>query len=151
MKKQCFKISQRRRTKHKVEIQIVQQTLRKRQLSSQRALKGLTGQMRISDSDGDEQEATQEQLRPWRWSVRVTVPPIQNDWEDDHVSFVLVTETGDTNTYREAIEADDHGKWITAMEQVSRPASQIRKRSHDEGRRRIYARKIPHVYTLSLK
>jgi len=32
---------------------------------------------------------------------------------------------------------------------VSRPASQItRKRSRDESRRRIYARKIPHAYTL---
>ena len=35
---------------------------------------------------------------------------------------------------------------------VSRPVSQnTRKRSRDEGRRRIYARKIPHAYTLSLK
>ena len=44
------------------------------------------------DSDGDEQEATQEQPRPLRWSVRVTVPPIRQ-WKDYHVSFTLVTET----------------------------------------------------------
>jgi len=32
---------------------------------------------------------------------------------------------------------------------LSRPASQnTRERGRDEGRRRIYARKIPHVYTL---
>jgi len=30
-----------------------------------------------SDSDGEEQEATQEQPRPLRWSVRVKVPPIR--------------------------------------------------------------------------
>jgi len=35
---------------------------------------------------------------------------------------------------------------------LSRPASQnMRKRSRDESRRRIYARKIPYIYTLSLK
>jgi len=28
-----------------------------------------------SDSDGDDQEVTQEQSRLMRWSVRVTVPP----------------------------------------------------------------------------
>ena len=28
-----------------------------------------------SDSDGDEQEAAQEQPRPLRWTVRVSVPP----------------------------------------------------------------------------
>jgi len=37
------------------------------------------------------------------------------DWEDNHVSFALVTEIGDPNSYRETIEAD--GKWITAKEQ----------------------------------
>jgi len=45
------------------------------------------------------------------------VPPIRNGWEDDHVSFALVTETGDPSSYRVAIKADDHNKWITAMEQ----------------------------------
>ena len=43
-KKQCCKPSQRRRIKSKVERQIVRQTLRKKELSSHRALKGLTGQ-----------------------------------------------------------------------------------------------------------
>jgi len=42
------------------------------------------------------------------------VPPTRYDWEDDHVSFTLVTETGDPSSYREAIEA---AKWITAMKQ----------------------------------
>jgi len=46
-----------------------------------------------SDSDGDNQEAIQEQPRPLRRSVKVTVPPIRYGWDDDHVSFVLVTET----------------------------------------------------------
>jgi len=32
-----------------------------------------------SDSDGDEKETTQEQPRPLRLSVRVTVPPIRYD------------------------------------------------------------------------
>jgi len=45
------------------------------------------------------------------------VPPTRYGWEDDHVSFVLVTETGDPDSYREAIEADDYDKWITAIEQ----------------------------------
>ena len=47
MKNQCCKKSQRRRIKGKVELQTVQQTLRKRELSSQRALKSPIGQMRI--------------------------------------------------------------------------------------------------------
>ena len=70
-----------------------------------------------SGSNGDKQEATQEQPRPLRRSVRVTVPPTRYDGEDDHVFIALVTETGDPSSYRKAIEADDYGKWITAMEQ----------------------------------
>ena len=69
-----------------------------------------------SDSDGDEHEATQEQPRPLRRSVRVTMPPTRYDWEDDHVSFELVIETCDPSSYNEVIEADDHDKWITAIE-----------------------------------
>ena len=45
------------------------------------------------------------------------MPPTRYGWKDDHVSFTLVTETDDPSSYREVIEADDHGKWITAMEQ----------------------------------
>jgi len=52
-----------------------------------------------------------------RWSVRVTVPPARYDWEDEHVFIALVTETGDPSSYREAIEADDHSKWIATIEQ----------------------------------
>ena len=52
-----------------------------------------------------------------RHSVRVTVPPTRYGWEDDHVSFASVKETRNPSSYREAIEEDDHGKWITAMEQ----------------------------------
>ena len=63
-----------------------------------------------SDSDGDKQEATQEQPKSLSQSVRVTVPPTRYGGEDDHVSFALVTEIGDPSSYREAIEADDHNK-----------------------------------------
>ena len=45
------------------------------------------------------------------------MPPTRYGWDDDHVSFALVTETGVPDNYREAIEADDHSKWITTMEQ----------------------------------
>jgi len=45
-----------------------------------------------------------------RRSVRVKVPPTKYGWDDDHVSFALVTVTGETDSYREAIEADDHDK-----------------------------------------
>ena len=43
--------------------------------------------------------------------------PTRCGLDEDHVSFTLVTETGEPDSYREAIEADDQGKWITAMEQ----------------------------------
>ena len=52
-----------------------------------------------------------------RRSVRVKVPPIRYGWDDDHVSYALVIEIRDPDSYREAIEADDHNKWITIMEQ----------------------------------
>ena len=52
-----------------------------------------------------------------RQSVRLTVPPIRYGWEDDHVSFALVTEKGEPDNDNEVIEVDDHDKWITAMEQ----------------------------------
>jgi len=45
------------------------------------------------------------------------VPPTWYDWDEDHVSFALVIETGEPDNYREAIEADDHDTWITAIEQ----------------------------------
>ena len=48
-----------------------------------------------SDSDGDKKEATQEQFRPLRRSVRVTVPPTIYGWDDDHVSFALVKKIGE--------------------------------------------------------
>ena len=70
-----------------------------------------------SDSDGEKQEATQEQLRPLRRLVRVPVPPTRYGWDENHVSFTLVTETGEPDSYRKVIEADDNDKWITAMEQ----------------------------------
>ena len=47
--------------------------------------------------------------------VRVTVSQIRYGWDDDYVYFALVTEAEDTESYREAIKGDDHGKWITAM------------------------------------
>jgi len=69
-----------------------------------------------SDPDGDNQEAIQEQPIPLRRLVIVTVPPTRYDWDDDHVSFALVTEIREPDICRKAIEADDHSKWITAME-----------------------------------
>ena len=45
------------------------------------------------------------------------MPLIRYGWDNDHVSFTLVTETGEPDSYRKAIEADDHDKWIIAMEQ----------------------------------
>ena len=39
-----------------------------------------------SDSDGEDQEATQEQPKLLRRSIRVKVPPARYDWDDDHVS-----------------------------------------------------------------
>jgi len=56
-----------------------------------------------SDSDIDEHEATQEQRRPLKRSVRIKVLPIRYSWEDDHVSFAFVTERGDPFNYREVI------------------------------------------------
>jgi len=43
------------------------------------------------------------------------VPSIRYGWEDDHVSFALVTETRDPKSYREAIEVDNSDKWITVI------------------------------------
>jgi len=43
-------------------------------------------------------------------SDRVSVSPIRYGREDDQVSFALVTKTGDPNSYKEAIEADDSDK-----------------------------------------
>ena len=63
-----------------------------------------------SDSDGDKQVAILEQPRPLRRSVRVTVPPTWFGWDDGHVSFALVKETGKPKSYRKAIKANDHGK-----------------------------------------
>ena len=56
-----------------------------------------------------------------RQSIRVIVPPTRYDWENDHVSIALITETSDPSCYREAMEADDHDKWITAKEQEMEP------------------------------
>jgi len=45
------------------------------------------------------------------------VPPARYSWKVKHISIALVIKIGDHNSYREAIEADDHDKWIIAMEQ----------------------------------
>jgi len=45
------------------------------------------------------------------------MPPTRYTWDDDHVSFALLTETGEPESYREVIKADDHDKWIRSMEQ----------------------------------
>jgi len=57
------------------------------------------------------------QPRPLRLTVRVTVPQTRYGCDEDHVSFALVTKIREPDSYREVIEADDHGKWITTMEQ----------------------------------
>ena len=38
------------------------------------------------------------------------MPPTRYGWEDNHVFFALVTETGEPDNYKEAIEADDYGE-----------------------------------------
>ena len=55
--------------------------------------------------------------------------------------------------FKEVGESEKVGSVISHFRcPLSRPASQNSwKQSRDESRRRIYARKIPHVYTLSLK
>jgi len=97
--------------KRKVEFQTVWQTHKKRELSSQIALKDLKSQMRTSQIQMEmNMRLLKEQPRPLKQSVRVMVPPARSAWEDDHVSFALVTKTGDPSSYRKAIEADDHSK-----------------------------------------
>ena len=44
------------------------------------------------------------------------VPPTRYGWDDDYVSFAFVTETGESESHREAIEVNDHDKWITVIE-----------------------------------
>jgi len=46
-----------------------------------------------------------------------SVPLIKYDWDEDQVSFILITEAGDSNSYKEAIKVDDNDKWDIAMEQ----------------------------------
>jgi len=53
-----------------------------------------------SDSDRDEHGATQQQPKLLRQSNRVSVSLTRYGWENDHVSFVLVIETRDPNSYR---------------------------------------------------
>ena len=61
--------------------------------------------------------------------LRVTVPPARYDCEDEHVSIALVIETGDPSRYRELIEANDLGRWITAMKQEMEPLDRNQPRS----------------------
>jgi len=51
-----------------------------------------------------------------RRSNRVLVPVIRYGWDENNVSFVLITKVGDSSSYKEAIEADDSDKWAIAME-----------------------------------
>ena len=44
------------------------------------------------------------------------MPTIMYSWKDDHVSFALVAKIKKPDSYREAIEANGYGKWITTME-----------------------------------
>ena len=72
-----------------------------------------------TEIERDGEQATQEQPRPLRRSSRTVVPPSRYGWEDedDHVSYALFTEVGDPCSYREAIEADDSDRWMTAIQQ----------------------------------
>ena len=82
-------------------LQTVRQTLRKVKFSeSPKRPEG--SEKDSSDPDGNNQEAIQEQPTPLKRSVRVTVPPTRYDRDDDHVSFALVIETREPNSYREA-------------------------------------------------
>ena len=56
------------------------------------------------------------QPRLLRQSDRVSVPPVRYGWDEDKVSFALVTEAGDPGTYKETIKVDDSDKWVIAME-----------------------------------
>jgi len=61
----------------------------------------------------DMQEATQEQtVKPklLRRLDRVSVPPIRYGWDEDQVSFALVTDHGDPSSYKKAIETNDSDK-----------------------------------------
>src|SRR4051812_33725630 len=69
-----------------------------------------------SGTGGDIDEATKEKPRPLRQSARISVLLARYGW-DDHVSFALVTEAGDMGCYRDPIVANDHEKWVTAMEE----------------------------------
>jgi len=100
-----------------VELQTVRQTLRNKKVEfSERPKRPERSEEDSSDPDGDNQEATQEQPRPLRRPVRITATPTRYGWDDDHVSFALVIKIGEPDSYREAIEADDHSKWIIVME-----------------------------------
>ena len=57
------------------------------------------------------------QPRPLMRSDRVSVPPIRYGWEDDQISFALVTEAEDPSSYKEAIKADYRDKWAITMKQ----------------------------------
>jgi len=56
------------------------------------------------------------QPTPLRQSDRVSVSPIIYGWEEDQISFALVTKAGDPSSYNEAIEADDSDNWAIAMD-----------------------------------
>ena len=66
----------------------------------------------FSDSDRDEQEATQEQ--PKLLSYSATNKVWLRRWS---CLFRISNRNMRAYSYREAIEAADNGKWITAMEQ----------------------------------
>jgi len=57
------------------------------------------------------------QPRLLRQSDRLSVLPIRYGWDEDQVTFALVTEAGDPSSYKEAIDVNDSDKWAIAMEQ----------------------------------
>ena len=57
------------------------------------------------------------QHRPLRQLERVSISPIRYDWNEDQVSFALVTEAGNTSSYKKTIEVEDSDKWAMAIKQ----------------------------------
>jgi len=57
-----------------------------------------------------------EQPKLLRRSDSVSVLPIRYGWDEDQVSFELVTKAGDHSSYKEAIETNDSDKWVIVME-----------------------------------
>ena len=87
-----------------------------------------------------------EETKQWRWTHRRSTHTNKN--REIRVKKQTNTIFNEIRQFVYVLGARERGILLI----LSRPASQnTRKRSRDEGRRRIYTRKIPHTYKLSLK